>query len=190
MFPDSFDPAVRTWFSGTFETPTPCQVRAWAALEKHRHTLVAAPTGSGKTLAAFLTAISELAQQIRGEKLANETRVLYVSPLKALSNDVQRNLEQPLAAIQKLLERELGQVPAITSAVRTGDTPVAARNRMRKRPPHILVTTPESLYILLTSDSGRETLKTVRTVIIDEIHALAFAHPAPPGSVAPAVDEA
>ncbi|MEE2984497.1 MAG: DEAD/DEAH box helicase [Pseudomonadota bacterium] len=173
MFPDSFDPAVRTWFSGTFETPTPCQVRAWAALEKHRHTLVAAPTGSGKTLAAFLTAISELAQQIRCEKLANETRVLYVSPLKALSNDVHRNLEQPLAAIQKLLERELGQVPAITSAVRTGDTPVAARNRMRKRPPHILVTTPESLYILLTSDSGRETLKTVRTVIIDEIHALA-----------------
>ena len=173
MFPDSFDPAVRTWFSGTFETPTPCQVRAWAALEKHRHTLVAAPTGSGKTLAAFLTAISELAQQIRCEKLANETRVLYVSPLKALSNDVQRNLEQPLAAIQKLLERELGQVTAITSAVRTGDTPVAARNRMRKRPPHILVTTPESLYILLTSDSGRETLKTVRTVIIDEIHALA-----------------
>ncbi|MGE4616887.1 MAG: DEAD/DEAH box helicase [Gammaproteobacteria bacterium] len=173
MFPDSFDPAVRAWFSGTFETPTPCQVRAWAALEKHRHTLVAAPTGSGKTLAAFLTAISELAQQIRCEKLANETRVLYVSPLKALSNDVQRNLEQPLAAIQKLLERELGQVPAITSAVRTGDTPVAARNRMRKRPPHILVTTPESLYILLTSDSGRETLKTVRTVIIDEIHAVA-----------------
>ncbi len=173
MLPDSFDPAVRAWFNGTFETPTPCQVRAWAALERHRHTLVAAPTGSGKTLAAFLTAISDLAQQIRCEKLANETRVLYVSPLKALSNDVQRNLEQPLAAIQKLLERELGQVPAITSAVRTGDTPVAARNRMRKRPPHILVTTPESLYILLTSDSGRETLKTIRTVIIDEIHALA-----------------
>ena len=119
------------------------------------------------------TAISELAGQLRRGELDTRTCVLYVSPLKALSNDVQRNLEQPLAAIQGLLEAELGALPAITSAVRTGDTPPAARTLMRKRPPHILVTTPESLYILLTSDSGRATLKTVKTVIVDEIHAVA-----------------
>ncbi len=168
----SFDPAVARWFSASFATATTCQSRAWAALATGRHTLVAAPTGSGKTLAAFLTAISELAGRIRRGELTPETVVLYVSPLKALSNDIQRNLEQPLAAIQQLLAEELGEVPAITTAVRTGDTPAAARTLMRKRPPHILVTTPESLYILLTSDSGRAMLRTVRTVIIDEIHAL------------------
>ena len=168
----SFDPAVARWFSARFAAATACQSRAWAALAAGRHTLVAAPTGSGKTLAAFLTAISELASRIRRGDLTPETVVLYVSPLKALSNDIQRNLEQPLAAIQQLLTEELGEVPAITTAVRTGDTPAAARRLMRKRPPHILVTTPESLYILLTSDSGREMLCTVRTVIIDEIHAL------------------
>ena len=168
----SFDPAVARWFSARFAAATACQSRAWAALATGRHTLVAAPTGSGKTLAAFLTAISELAGRIRRGELTAETVVLYVSPLKALSNDIQRNLEQPLAAIQQLLAEELGEVPAITTAVRTGDTPAAARTLMRKRPPHILVTTPESLYILLTSDSGRAMLRTVRTVIIDEIHAL------------------
>ena len=173
MLPASFDRAVQAWFKGEFEAPTRCQTRAWAALQKGHHTLVAAPTGSGKTLAAFLTAISELAGQLRRGELDTRTCVLYVSPLKALSNDVQRNLEQPLAAIQGLLEAELGALPAITSAVRTGDTPPAARTLMRKRPPHILVTTPESLYILLTSDSGRATLKTVKTVIVDEIHAVA-----------------
>ncbi len=173
MLPASFDPAVRAWFEGAFEAPTRCQTRAWAALQKGRHTLVAAPTGSGKTLAAFLTAISTLAARLRRGTLDTRTHVLYVSPLKALSNDVQRNLEQPLAAILALLEADLGELPPITSAVRTGDTPTAARNRMRKHPPHILVTTPESLYILLTSDSGRETLKTVDTVIVDEIHAVA-----------------
>ena len=173
MLPASFDPAVQTWFKTEFEAPTRCQSRAWGALETGCHTLVAAPTGSGKTLAAFLTAISELAGRLRRGELETETRVLYVSPLKALSNDVQRNLEQPLAAIQGLLEAELGDLPSITSAVRTGDTPAAVRNRMRKRPPHILVTTPESLYILLTSDSGRAMLKSVTTVIVDEIHAVA-----------------
>lgn len=172
MFPASFDPAVARWFSASFPAPTPCQSRAWAALAAGRHTLVAAPTGSGKTLAAFLTAVSELAAQIRGGKLTQETSVVYVSPLKALSNDIQRNLERPLAAIQGLLAEELGEVPTITTAVRTGDTPAAARTLMRKRPPHILVTTPESLYILLTSDSGRAMLRTARTVIVDEIHAL------------------
>ena len=168
----SFDRAVARWFSATFPVATPCQTQAWAALEAGRHTLVAAPTGSGKTLAAFLTAISDLARQLRAGELRQETAVLYVSPLKALSNDIQRNLEGPLAAIQALLEEELGAIATITTAVRTGDTPAAARTLMRKRPPHILVTTPESLYILLTSDSGREMLRTVRTVIVDEIHAL------------------
>jgi len=168
----SFDPAVARWFNAHFPTPTACQSRAWAAIEAGHHTLVAAPTGSGKTLAAFLSALSDLAAQIRRGGLAQETVVLYVSPLKALSNDIQRNLERPLAGIQALLSEELGEVAAITTAVRTGDTPNAARTLMRKRPPHILVTTPESLYILLTSDSGREMLRTVRTVIVDEIHAL------------------
>ncbi len=174
MLPATFDPAVTAWFEATFAAPTRCQQRAWAALASGRHTLVAAPTGSGKTLAAFLTAISELAGALRDGTLAAETRVLYVSPLKALSNDIQRNLEQPLAAIQAALRNALGdEVPPLTTAVRTGDTSTTARAHMRKHPPHILVTTPESLYILLTSESGRESLKTVRTVIVDEIHALA-----------------
>ena len=172
MFPASFDAAVVRWFSASFAAPTPCQSRAWAALAAGRHTLVAAPTGSGKTLAAFLTALSDLAGQIRSGTLAQETTVVYVSPLKALSNDIQRNLERPLAAIQGLLAEELGEVPTITTAVRTGDTSNAARTLMRKRPPHILVTTPESLYILLTSASGRAMLRTTSTVIVDEIHAL------------------
>ena len=172
MVSASFEPAVARWFSASFAEATPCQTHAWAALKAGRHTLVAAPTGSGKTLAAFLTALSDLAARIRSGTLSCETSVLYVSPLKALSNDIQKNLEQPLAAIQTLLADELGEVPLITTAVRTGDTPAAARTLMRKRPPHILVTTPESLYILLTSDSGREMLRTVSTVIVDEIHAL------------------
>lgn len=173
MLPASFDPAVRSWFGEAFEAPTRCQTRAWDAIAKGQDTLVAAPTGSGKTLAAFLTAIDELAALGRRGALETGTRVLYVSPLKALSNDVQRNLEAPLAGIRARLEAELGDTPAITSAVRTGDTPAAARALMRKRPPHILVTTPESLYILLTSDGGRDMLRTVRTVIVDEIHAVA-----------------
>ncbi|MEX2482604.1 MAG: DEAD/DEAH box helicase [Gammaproteobacteria bacterium] len=173
MIPSTFDPAVRTWFQAAFGTPTRCQVRAWQALAEGRHTLVAAPTGSGKTLAAFLTAISDLAAQCRTGSLATETQVLYVSPLKALSNDVERNLELPLAGIHALLRAELGDTPTINAAVRTGDTSPAARSLMRKRPPHILVTTPESLYLLLTSDGGRELLRPVRTVIVDEIHAVA-----------------
>lgn len=173
MLPAAFDPAVRAWFRDAFDAPTRCQARAWEALARGRHTLVAAPTGSGKTLAAFLTAIDDLARRSRRGELGQETLVLYVSPLKALSNDVQRNLEEPLAAIRARLGDELGEATPITSAVRTGDTPAAARALMRKRPPHILVTTPESLYILLTSDGGRDMLRTVRTVIVDEIHAVA-----------------
>ena len=172
MLPEFFDPAVARWFTATFPAATRCQLRAWAALADGRHTLVAAPTGSGKTLAAFLVALNTLAESARRGALAQETAILYVSPLKALGNDIQRNLEQPLAAIQALLAEDLGEAPAITTAVRSGDTSASARQLMRKRPPHILVTTPESLYILLTSERGRETLRTVRTVIIDEIHAV------------------
>lgn len=168
-----FHPAVRDWFDQSFAGPTLCQQEAWPAIQQGRHTLIAAPTGSGKTLAAFLAAIDALVRQGLAQGLADETRVLYVSPLKALSNDIQRNLELPLAGILRTLEaRGLPQV-GIRTMVRTGDTPSAARAAMRRRPPHIVVTTPESLYILLTSDGGREGLRTVRTVIVDEIHAIA-----------------
>ncbi len=135
--------------------------------------LIAAPTGSGKTLAAFLAAIDGLVRQGLESGLENETQVVYVSPLKALSNDIQRNLEAPLAGIrEELRARGLADVE-IRTWVRTGDTPTAERDRMRRAPPHIVVTTPESLYILLGSESGRAMLKTTRTVIVDEIHAMA-----------------
>jgi len=168
-----FHPAVREAFSQRFHTPTEVQQQAWRAIQAGQHTLLAAPTGSGKTLAAFLAAIDALVQESRQGPLADETRVLYISPLKALSNDIQKNLQEPLQAINDaLLER--GEAPAeIRATVRTGDTTQAERSRMRKRAPHILVTTPESLYILLTAESGREMLRTVRSVIVDEIHALA-----------------
>ncbi|MCC7414038.1 MAG: DEAD/DEAH box helicase, partial [Gammaproteobacteria bacterium] len=165
-----FHPAVAAWFARAFEAPTVPQAQAWPAIRDGRHVLIAAPTGSGKTLAAFLAAIDALvAQGVRGE-LADETHVLYVSPLKALSNDVQRNLEWPLAGIRaELVARGLPDVE-LRAVVRTGDTPQAERERMKRRAPHIVVTTPESLYILLGSASGRRMLATVRTVIVDEIH--------------------
>ena len=166
MLPHSFDAAVSSWFNQHFDGPTACQTRAWTALAAGHDTLVAAPTGSGKTLAAFLTAISDLAGQARRGELNDETYVLYVSPLKALSNDIRHKHEQPLAAIHERLQQELGDVGTIKTAVRTGDTPPAARALMRKRPPHILVTTPESLYILLTSDSGRALPASVRPAIV------------------------
>ncbi len=169
-----FHPAVAGWFSRSFPAPTPAQAAAWPLIRAGRSTLVAAPTGSGKTLTAFLAAIDGLVQQGLAEGgLADATRVLYVSPLKALSNDIHINLEEPLAGITAELAR-LG-LPAleIRTAVRTGDTPQAERNAMRKRVPHILVTTPESLYVLLGSASGREMLAGVRSVIVDEIHAIA-----------------
>jgi len=170
---DLFHPATRAWFESAFAAPTPAQARAWPAIRAERHALIAAPTGSGKTLAAFLAAIDSLVRDGIKGGLPDETRVVYVSPLKALSNDVQRNLELPLAGIAAELER-LG-LPAveIRTLVRTGDTPQGERERMRRRPPHIVVTTPESLYILLTSGSGRRMLATTRSVIVDEIHALA-----------------
>jgi len=170
---DLFHPAVATWFERRFGAPTPAQAAAWPAVHAGRHTLLAAPTGSGKTLAAFLAAIDSLVRQGIEGGLADETTVVYVSPLKALSNDIQRNLEEPLSGIRAVL-REQGLPEAdIRAWVRTGDTPAAERNQMRRKPPHIVVTTPESLYILLGSESGRAMLATTRTVIVDEIHALA-----------------
>jgi ATP-dependent Lhr-like helicase len=168
-----FHPAVAAWFASRFAEPTPAQARAWPAIRSGRHTLIAAPTGSGKTLAAFLASIDALVHQALDGALTDTTQVVYVSPLKALSNDIQRNLEEPLAGIAAALrERGLPEVE-IRTWVRTGDTPPGERDRMRRRPPHIVVTTPESLYILLGSASGRAMLATTRTVIVDEIHAMA-----------------
>ena len=167
-----FHPAIAGWFSDRFGVPTPVQAGAWPAILAGRHTLLAAPTGSGKTLAAFLAAIDALLKEgLAGHGLPDETRVLYVSPLKALSNDIRKNLVEPLAGIQERLN--IFDQVEIRTAVRTGDTPQLERARMRRTPPHILVTTPESLYILLTSASGRAMLSTVRTVIVDELHAVA-----------------
>jgi len=255
MKTELFHPAVATWFERTYGLATPVQAQAWPVIKQGKHTLIAAPTGSGKTLAAFLCAIDDLVragvEMGMSSGLRDETYVLYISPLKALSNDIHKNLEEPLSGITRILAGQdkeesnlldarlrghdedidfdpdyrhsraggnpvkqsekrsdpalwsvrqhddvggidipttrhtgarqypveqflpAGQTIEIRSAVRTGDTTQTERNNMRKKPPHILVTTPESLYILLTSDSGREMLKTVRTVIVDEIHALA-----------------
>ena len=167
-----FHPAVARWFERTFSAPTDPQVRAWPEIKQQRHTLIAAPTGSGKTLAAFLSAIDDLVRLGVEGKLDNTTHVIYVSPLKALSNDVQRNLQTPLEGIQKELEAMGLPEVNIRTLVRTGDTPASERTAMTKRPPHIVVTTPESLYILLTSEGGRRMLETARTLIVDEIHAV------------------
>src|SRR3954468_11112155 len=167
-----FHPIVQQWFTSTLGEPTPAQARGWASIRDGRHTLIAAPTGSGKTLAAFLTAIDDLFQEGLRAPLRDEVRVLYVSPLKALSADIHKNLAEPRRAIRQLAQDAGVLVPGITAAVRTGDTPAAERAAMIRTPPHILVTTPESLYLLLTSDRSRQMLRTVRTVIIDEIHAV------------------
>jgi ATP-dependent helicase Lhr and Lhr-like helicase len=168
-----FHPAVAAWFGAAFAAPTPAQVAAWPAIRAQRHTLVAAPTGSGKTLAAFLAALDALVREGIERPLPDETRVVYVSPLKALANDIERNLRVPLAGIRAELQALGYPDVEITTLVRTGDTPQGERSKMRKRAPHIVVTTPESLYILLTSASGRKMLSTVRSVIVDEIHAVA-----------------
>ena len=168
-----FHPAVAAWFSAAFSKPTPAQLEAWPAIRAGRHTLVAAPTGSGKTLAAFLSAIDDLVRAGLEQPLADETYVVYVSPLKALANDIDRNLQVPLAGIRAQLAALGHPDVEIRTLVRTGDTPQAERSRMRKKAPHIVVTTPESLYILLTSASGRKMLASTRAVIVDEIHAVA-----------------
>src|SRR5688572_33024529 len=169
---ESFHPAVRDWFLKQFPAPTEPQAEAWPAIKSGKHTLIAAPTGSGKTLAAFLSAIDDLVWKAVEGTLSDETQVVYVSPLKALSNDIKINLQEPLNGIQQNLEAAGITGVEIRTFVRTGDTPAKDRTAMTKKPPHIIVTTPESLYILLTSDGGRRMLSTVRTLIVDEIHAM------------------
>ena len=171
--PESFHPAVAAWFARTHPTPTEAQAHAWPAIQAGRDVLVAAPTGSGKTLAAFLAAIDQLVREGGAGGLPDETRVLYISPLKALSNDIHRNLEAPLEGIRaELAVLGLPDVD-IRTVVRTGDTSQSERARIRRKAPHIVVTTPESFYVLLGSQSGRSMLATCRTVIVDEIHAVA-----------------
>ena len=172
-----FHPIIRTWFSGKFQGPTDAQALGWPAIAQGTHTLISAPTGSGKTLAAFLTCIDSLVRQglelqDSNERLPDTTQVVYVSPLKALSNDIQKNLAGPLEEIRALGEQLGTPLPEIRTGLRTGDTKASERQKMAKRPPHILITTPESLYLLLTSNSGREGLKHVKTLILDEIHAV------------------
>ncbi|MDX1947927.1 MAG: DEAD/DEAH box helicase [Pirellulaceae bacterium] len=170
---DLFHPLIRQWFAGRFGQPTEPQAQGWPHIAAGCHTLIAAPTGSGKTLSAFLVCLDRLFRQWAAGNLPDGTQVVFVSPLKALSNDIQRNLQSPLAEISQLAQTSgLGELP-IRTAVRTGDTPASERQAMLKRPPHILVTTPESLYLLLTSGKSRETLRGVNTIIVDEIHALA-----------------
>ncbi|HXU30031.1 MAG TPA: DEAD/DEAH box helicase [Thermoanaerobaculia bacterium] len=168
-----FHPAVATWFERRLGAPTEVQALAWPEIRAGRSVLVAAPTGSGKTLAAFLAAIDDLVRRGLDGELTDATEVLYVSPLKALSNDVEKNLAEPLAGIRAELAGMGLPDFEIRTMLRTGDTPAATRTAMARRPPHLLVTTPESFYILLTSESGRRMLSTVRTVIVDEIHAVA-----------------
>ena len=168
----SFHPLVSQWFSETLGEPTAAQEQGWDAIRERRHTLIAAPTGSGKTLAAFLTALDDLVQEGVRAPLPDEVRVVYVSPLKALSADIHKNLAEPRRGIVRLAEAAGLEPPRITAAVRTGDTTSSERAAMLRTPPHILVTTPESLYLLLTAERSREMLRTARTVIVDEIHAV------------------
>ncbi|HTN74827.1 MAG TPA: DEAD/DEAH box helicase, partial [Pirellulaceae bacterium] len=168
-----FHPLVRRWFLSRFSAPTEPQVEGWPKIAAGENVLIAAPTGSGKTLSAFMVCIDRLVREWLAGVLEESVQVVYISPLKALSNDIQRNLQTPLAEIAALAEAEgLGKLP-IRAMVRTGDTPTAERAAMTRKPPQILVTTPESLYLLLTSSKSRDMLRTVKTVIVDEIHALA-----------------
>ncbi len=160
-----FHPAVARWFEQTFGSPTDPQMRGWPAIQSGRHVLISAPTGSGKTLAAFLASLDALFRQGAESHLPDETQVVYVSPLKALSNDIRKNLQEPLSGIRALLGEANGHDIDVRAEVRTGDTTAAQRQALIKRPPHILVTTPESLYLLLTSESGRRMLGTARTLI-------------------------
>src|SRR6516165_9470570 len=163
-----FLPPVREWFRAALGEPTPAQRRGWPAIAAGKHTLILAPTGSGKTLAAFLACLDGLWRQ---DPIPTGVRVLYISPLKALNNDIHRNLQVPLEGVAETARRMGQPLPVIETAVRTGDTPAAERQRLVRRPPHVLITTPESLHLLLTS-RARETLRTVTHCIVDEIHAL------------------
>src|SRR5213596_1316779 len=167
-----FHPAVARWFEQTFGSPTEPQTSGWPAIQSGRHVLISAPTGSGKTLAAFLASLDVLFREGVKAELPDESHVVYVSPLKALSNDIRKNLQEPLAGIRALLHETEGHEIDVRAEVRTGDTTASQRQALIKKPPHILVTTPESLYLLLTSESGRRMLATVRTLIVDEIHAV------------------
>jgi ATP-dependent Lhr-like helicase len=168
-----FHPSVQNWFGQAFESATEVQRQAWAEIRTGQDVLIAAPTGSGKTFAAFLCAINELVHESESGSLDDGVRILYISPLKALSNDIERNLRLPLEGIDHWLQENTGRTSGIRAMVRTGDTTPGEREKMRRKPPQILVTTPESLYLLLTSDSGRAMLEGLKTVIVDEIHAVA-----------------
>src|SRR6266436_1021795 len=168
----NFHPIIEEWFERSFPGPTETQDLAWKQIVAGGDVLISAPTGSGKTLAAFLACLDRLVRAALNGSLQDETEVVYVSPLKALSNDIQKNLERPLHEIAELAGEKGLLMPPIRVALRTGDTPMHERQQMLKRPPHILVTTPESLFILLTAEKSRELLKTTRTLIVDEIHAV------------------
>ncbi|MBI1348844.1 DEAD/DEAH box helicase [bacterium] len=170
--PVDFHPLIAEWFARKFAGPTEPQRWGWPVIAAGGHTLIAAPTGSGKTLTAFLAVIDRLFREAERGQLGNEIRVVYLSPLRALSNDMQRNLSGPLAEIAALAEERGLDVPPLRVGLRTGDTSASQRAALVRRPPHLLVTTPESLYLLLTSPKGREALRNVETVIVDEIHAL------------------
>src|SRR5881296_3767139 len=173
LLPQDFHPVVQRWWASRFAEPTDAQLEGWSAIRRGEHTLIAAPTGSGKTLAAFLTAIDQLLREAKEQGgLPDEVRVIYVSPLKALSADIHKNLAEPRRGMRRIAEEMGIEAPRITAAVRTGDTTQAERAAMLRTPPHILVTTPESLYLLLTAERSREMLRTARTVIVDEIHAV------------------
>src|SRR5690349_11345549 len=166
LLPPDFHPVLRQWWASRFGEPTEAQLEGWRAIRGGADTLIAAPTGSGKTLAAFLTSMDQLLREGLEQGLPDEVRVIYVSPLKALSADIHKNLAVPRREIQTLSHVK------ITAAVRSGDTPQSERAAMLRTPPHILVTTPESLYLLLTAQRSRDMLRTARVVIVDEIHAV------------------
>ncbi len=169
---ENFSLPTRTWFRETFGAPTPPQAQGWLPIQRGEHTLILAPTGSGKTLAAFLWGIDQLYRHDRRPPTTDGVQLLYVSPLKALNNDIERNLRAPLEGIRATAERLQIELPTLRVAVRTGDTPSSARAAMLKHPPHILITTPESLYLMLTAPRAREMFRATRTVLVDEIHTL------------------